>query len=167
MKKLLLSFLIVFAFSNGYCQGTNDVDYNKYTFEDPADFKSAEPDVVKLATVMLNSDITKAELDRLNAMQFLIKWMEGTPDYSFKIDKSYSLMGNDVQAQGLYMFALAKYRIENPTVTTDQAINTGVWKTIITTLESPGTNVKITSKLKKLLEANKKGELEAFLKKQK
>jgi len=163
MKQLLLTICFMFSIAGAKAQ-KNDVDYNKYPCKDAANCKAAEPDVLKVATILLDSEIDRAQLDRLNGSSFLLRWMEGTPDYKFLIDSNISLLGGDVDLTGIYFASLVKYTLENPALAEDNnAVKLGTWKLVANYVGNEAYNVKLTRKLKKLVEANNNNTLEKFL----
>lgn len=164
MRNFFLSIFILFTINSASAQ-VDANDFSKYTFSEESDYKAAEPDVLKTANLLLNSDITKAELTRLNATMFIINWMQGTPDYLFNIDDNVNLLGNDPVIGGLYYAASVKYVLENPANAKDKdAVKIGTWTNVANYVAKPEHNVKLTRKLKKLIEANSNGTLSTFLK---
>lgn len=57
------------------------------SFESPEDYQKAEPQILEAATYLLSTPVTSNRNNRNNAFQFIFKWMEGTPDYTFSLDK--------------------------------------------------------------------------------
>ena len=162
MKKLTL-FLSLWYFHSGYSQSLPNLDEIK--LEKPADYKTAEVIATQAATYLLSTPFEKNDLDRLKSLQFVIKWMSGTPDYSFTLDNVATkiLKGND-DLLGLYMACMTKYSLENKVSSTDAAeVKLNSIKMLLAYCENPDNNMRMTKALKKLSEANKKGELEKEL----
>ena len=65
----------------------------------------------------------KDNLDRLKSLQFIIKWMSGTPDYTFTLDNITSKVtkGND-DLLGIYMACMVKYCLENKASASDEKL---------------------------------------------
>lgn len=162
MKKIILA-LLLFSFSNSFSQ--NLPDYDNIKLEQAADYKTAEPSALQAANFLLSTPYEKNSLDRLKSLQFIIKWMSGTPDYSFTLDNVTGKVtkGND-ELLGLYMACMAKYCIENPSSSKDEKlVQLNSVKLLLSYCENANNNIKLTKTLKKLSEANQKGELEKEL----
>jgi hypothetical protein len=91
--------------------------------------------------------------------------MGGTPDYSFDLDKNViKYFEKDLDLMGVYMASLTSSAIQNKTVKDPKVLTMLAVKKLIAYASNSGNNVAMTGKLTKLLEADQKGELEAFLK---
>jgi hypothetical protein len=162
MKKLF-ALLPLFYFQTSFSQDLPDYDNIKLI--EKADYKVAEPAVIKAATYMLSTPYEKNDVNRLKSLQFIMKWMTGTPDYSFALDASVSKLtkGND-DLLGFYLATMTKYCLENPANAKDEKlVKLNAVKMLITYCDNPANNIKMTKQLKKLSEAMQKGELEQQL----
>src|SRR5688572_24522752 len=110
MRKLLLAILL-FSAINSYAQTLPNFD--EIRLDQATDYKNADNHVLTAATYLFSTPLEKNNIDRLKSLQFIIKWMTGTPDYTFTIDKVATdvTKGND-DLVGLYMAGMAKYCIE-------------------------------------------------------
>jgi hypothetical protein len=162
MKKLF-ALLPLFYFHTSFSQDLPD--YDNIKLEEKADYKLAEPAVIKAATFVLSYAYEKDNLNRLNSQLFIIKWMTGTPDYSFTLGGAISkLIKENKELLGIYMACMAKYCIENPANAKDEKlVNLNAIKMLITYCDNPENKIKMTKQLKKLSEAMQKGELEQQL----
>lgn len=91
--------------------------------------------------------------------------MSGTPDYLFTLDDVASkiIKAND-DLLGLYMACMAKYSVENKEAAKDpKLVKLNSIKLLLAYCENEANNMKMTKQLKKLSEANQKGELEKEL----
>lgn len=140
-------------------------DFDKIKLEKGSDYKDAEPAVLKAAAYVLTTPLKEKDSNRSKSLAFIIKWMSGTPDYTFAIDETATTMSKDNAAVlGLYLAAMTQYCLENPASATDQkAVELNAVKKVLTYCENPANNVVMTKQLKKFSEANKKGELEKEL----
>jgi len=162
MKKLLY-VLPLFFLSPAFAQTLPKFD--EIVLEQASDFKNAEVDVIKAANYMLTTPFDKDDVNRLKSLQFIIKWMSGTPNYSFALDDmAAKLMKGSDDLLGLYMVCMAKYCLENPASAKDlKAVKLNSIKLVLTYCENDANKMKMNKQLKKLSEANKKGELEKEL----
>lgn len=162
MKKLIFVTLLLVYFNSSFCQLPN---YDDIKLEQGPDYAAAEPSVTKAVDYILSKPLEKDDLDRLKSLQFLIKWMSGTPDFTFSLDESTSKLwkGND-DLLGVYMACMTKYCLENKANSKDEkVVKLNAVKLLLAYCENPDNKVKMTKPLKKLSEANQKGELEKEL----
>lgn len=162
MKKLIFAALLL-CFNNSFSQTLPDFDEIK--LDKGPDYQVAEPDVMKAADYILSTPFEKNDMNRLKSLQFIIKWMTGTPDYTFGLDETVSklMKGND-ELLGIYMACMTKYCLENKASSKDgKVVKLNSVKLLLAYCENPDNKMKMTKQLKKLSEANQKGELEKEL----
>lgn len=161
MKPLIFLFATMMLTSFGFAQQIPN--YEEVKLESPADYKAAEPMVLGAANFLFASPNDTSAPDRMKSTQFLIRWMSGTPDFSFGLDESTQILV-DANLLNMYMAALAKYCLENPANAKDaKLVKVSSWKLVLAYCDDPKNNVKLTRKLKKLSDANKNGTLEKNL----
>jgi hypothetical protein len=111
MKKLLiLSFLFVSVqvFSQDFDKIANT------TLKAKKNYKDAEPDVKKCADFLFKTPNKPETNNRKLATSFIVQWMSGTPDYSFKIDSNaMDLTKGNQKLFGMFMVALTKVSLDN------------------------------------------------------
>lgn len=162
MKKLFF-FLLLCCCSSTFAQSLPN--YDEISLSERGDYKVAEPSVLQAAGYILSTPFAKNDMDRLQSLRFLIKWMTGTPEYSFTLDgvAGKIIKGND-DLLGVYMACMTKYCLENPANAKDtKLVQLNSIKLLLQYCEDGKNNMKMTKQLKKLSEANKKGELEKEL----
>jgi len=160
MKKVFLALAVLFSV---YVNGQTVPDFELIKLEKTADYKAAEPFAFQTAVYMLSTPVSKDNSEnRLKSVQFLVKWMSGTPDYSFVMDGTTAKIGGDNKdIFGIYMAAMIKYSIDNKDVSKDaKQVKLNAITMLIDYCENKNNNVKMTKQLKKLAEARAKGELE-------
>jgi len=160
MKKLLVAIIVILFSTISFSQSS----YSDIKLEDKADFHSAEPSVLKATNYLFTTKYDKDDLERLYAIEFIMKWMGGTPDFNFELNEKFTKpFLHETDLLGLYMGAVAKYAIEHPDLAKDaNAINLNAVKLIINYSSKPSNNLKQTGELKKMADALKKGELEKY-----
>jgi len=162
MKKLIAPLLVL---SLNFCYSQALPDFDEIRLVTPDDFKEAESTVKQAADYMLSTPFDKNDLNRVKSLQFLIKWMSGTPDYSFTLDVVVDkiIKGSD-DMLGLYMACMTKFCFENKESSKDDdVVRVGSVKFLLEYCENESNTIKMTKQLRKLSEANKKGELEKEL----
>jgi hypothetical protein len=159
MKKFLFMLGSFFAL---YTNAQNI--YSEIKLDAKEDYKLAEPSVIKASNYLLTSKYDKEDLERLYAIEFIMRWMGGTPDFTFELDEKFSKpFLHETDLLGLYMGALAKYAIEHKEQAKDtKKLSLNAVKMVIEYSNKPANNLKQTGELKKMATALKKGELEKY-----
>lgn len=156
----VIAILLVFCLNNCFSQ-TLPADLESIRLEEKADYKAAEATATQTANYFLSVPYVKKEQNRVTAFRFLFKWMSGTPDYSFPIDKDVmDLIKGNEEILPYYMACMAKYGTENPQQAKDgKVLKLNALKLLLAYCEDEKNNLKMTKQLKKLSEANKNGDL--------
>ncbi|RYY34289.1 MAG: hypothetical protein EOP46_13870, partial [Sphingobacteriaceae bacterium] len=80
-------------------------------------FKLNEQLVLQTADYLLTTPVKENDIDRLKAVQFLMKWMEGTPDHTFTISEyPTKFFSYNVDLMSVYMASLCKSELEDKPV---------------------------------------------------
>ncbi|MBL7731131.1 MAG: hypothetical protein JNM88_08140 [Chitinophagaceae bacterium] len=164
MKKLFILLLAVMTFAKSFSQSLPN--YDEIRLDKKEDFNATANDAaLQAATYLLSTPMDANSIDRLKSLQYILKWMSGTPDYSFTLDEQATKFakGND-DLLGLYLAAMTKYVLENKQAAEDKdKIKLNAVKLIIAYAKDTKNNVKINKELKKVIEADEKGKLEEYL----
>lgn len=150
MKKLLV-LLILLTASTSFAQIYKDLPNE--TFLNKADYGNSEDQVLEVSKFILSNPIVKDNSDRLNAMQYLLKWMEGTPDYKFTIGETVmNLTGGDLDLMGIYFAAVSETAIQNKNSgKTEEQTNEEAITKFVTYAANKSNNVKPNKELKKAI----------------
>ncbi|MEI6948216.1 hypothetical protein V9K67_13550 [Paraflavisolibacter sp. H34] len=156
-------FLFVICFSLATASRAQS-GYASVKLEHKTDFKKAEEQVLHASHLLLSTKFDKDDLDRLYAIQFLMKWMEGTPDYSLNLEGKYAKpFADDPDILGLYMAALVQLAVESKGAPKDAAsLQLHAAKRVLQYAAVPANNLKLQGELKKMSAAHKKNELEKY-----
>lgn len=112
MKKIIFIALIALTSKISFAQNFSELANIELKSKESC--KSAESQVLSCANYLFNTPANQAELNRLNALKFIIKWMEATPNYAFVLgEKVMKLTNEDTDLLGLYMAAMSKVVLEN------------------------------------------------------
>ena len=161
MKKLLLIFILLIATSKLFAQ--NLPQFDQYKFDEKSEYKLADTAVLQTANFLLSTPIDQNIPVRLKAGQFVMRWMEGTPDYTFSLEQTpIKYLSGNVDLMLLYMTSMAKYALENKSNDVKVTTINGV-KILLGYVNNATNDVKIDKNLKKLSVENDKGNLENFL----
>jgi hypothetical protein len=165
MKGLI--FGLLFGLLSNISVAQNLPDFGAIKLEKREDFNStADNAALQASNFLLSTPLEKDNIDRLKSLQYIIRWMSGTPDYTFTLDEQATKFAkkND-DLLGLYMASMTKYVLENKPDAKDQnKIKLNAMKLIIAYAKDQKNNVKMNSELKKATEADDKGELATYLK---
>lgn len=162
MKKLAV-ILFALCFNAAFAQQLPNFDAVQLV--EKGDYLVAEPNVMQAANYILTTPFEKNDLNRLKSLRLIIKWMTGTPDFLFSLDETATKFskGND-ELMGIYMACMTKYCLENKASAKDaKLVELNAVKMLLAYCEDPKNNIRMTKQLRKLSEANQKGELEKEL----
>ncbi|MGC4039766.1 MAG: hypothetical protein QM710_02945 [Flavobacterium sp.] len=154
-KAFLLLFLLSCSFINA--------QYDAKKLQTKQDYTAANKQVLEASKYVLSVPYDESNQKRTEAVQYILKWMDGSPDYSFTIDADImdKVVAKDNGLLGIYMACMAKFCLENEAYANDSKIvKISAIKLIIAYAENPKNKVKMSKPLKKLADADKKGELE-------
>jgi hypothetical protein len=154
MKNVFFITLIVFVNIQVFSQ-----DYSKlpdYRFKDAKDYKTTENQVLECANYLFNTAYNTNELNRLSSIQYIMKWMEGTPDYTFTIgDNAMKLTKGNSNLLGLYFAAMAKVVLENKEIQmSNEDIDKKATDILVKYCGNPDNNIKPSKAIKKILKEN-------------
>lgn len=164
MKRLF--FVLVLVFVSAFSFAQNLPNYDAIKLEVKEDYNTAaETAALKAASFLLSTPNEKNSLDRLKSLQYLIKWMSGTPDYSFSLgDPVTKFAKKNEDLLGLYMAAMTKFVLENKADAKDEKkIKLNAVKMLIDYAKDENNKIKINGELKKAVEADNKGQLAEYL----
>src|SRR5690349_5019108 len=118
--KTMIAFFLLLAIPF-VSQGQDFSSLKSLEFKSKEDYKQHESTILEMSSYVLSVPIDNANTNRLIALQTIIKWMSGTPDYQFGIDAAVEpLMKKNDEIIGLYMAAMTKYSLSNKEMAADQ-----------------------------------------------
>lgn len=161
MKKLCLSLLVFFLVFLASAQNS----FSEIKLETESDYVSAEPEVLKAANYLFTTKYDNDDLERLYATQLVMKWMAGTPGFTFELDEKFTKpFMEEPELLNLYMAAMARFALHNRDKASDMnAIALNAIKAVLEYSSKSSNNLKQSGELKKMSAALKKGELEKYL----
>jgi len=163
MKKIALFFLLFFtSIYYSYSQELPNLKHIKLNKN--AHYKDAEPTALKVTTYLFETPINKKNSSRTEAGQFLIKWMNGTLDYTFFLgEKETNYFNTDSDLMLIYMAGLTKFTLENSTIKDQKELVLGAMRLVLPYLDKQEDKKSWSKELWQLNDANQKGKLEEFL----
>jgi hypothetical protein len=151
MKKIIFIALITLTSTMSFAQNFSELANSE--FKSKESFKSAESQVLTCANYLFTTPTNQAELNRLNAMKYIMKWMEGTPDYTFELgEKVLKLTNEDTNLLSLYMAAMSKVVLENTAgkLNSDEIYNQSE-KILVKYCAGADNKIKPSKKIKQLI----------------
>ncbi|MBU2525262.1 MAG: hypothetical protein KKC03_01490 [Bacteroidetes bacterium] len=151
MKNLLLILAVAMSFCSIHAQDFTALQAISMTA--PGDFKSAEPKVLAATNYLFTNPADLDKDKRLAATQFIMRWMEGTPDYTFAIDAdAMKLTEGSADLLGLYLAGMTKAVLEyNGEPLTDEEISKRAEALLVSYVADEKNNIKPNKTIKKLL----------------
>lgn len=156
MKKIIFIALITFTTTMSF--GQNFSELANAEFKSKESCKAAESQVLICANYLFSTPADQTELNRLNAIKYIMKWMEATPDYTFDIgEKAMKLTNGETDLLSLYMAAMSKAVIENTggKLSSDEMYNRAE-KTVVNYCANADNKIKPSKKIKQLLKETEK-----------
>lgn len=154
MKKTI--FLLLVTCVTFISNAQNFTQLADYEFESAESYKQEESKVLLCANYLFNNPADQAEFNRLTSIQFIMKWMTGTPDYTFEIgEEAMELTKGNTDLFGLYMAAMSKVVIDNEgEELTNDEIYTQAEAILVEYCSNPDNKMKPSKKIKKILKSN-------------
>lgn len=163
---LIINLLIIGFTTSLFAQDYSNLE--KVTLKDKSDYLENENLVKECSNYLLNSPIILIDndLNHLKAMQFVIRWMEGTPDYSFGLDDAIvKAAKSNSSLLGIYMASMLKYVLENKDKSGDaNEVKYNSFLTFIKYCEDSSKKVNQSKEIKKLIKAKNENTLKEYLK---
>jgi hypothetical protein len=152
-----ITFIIIITLFCNVSFGQNFSELANSEFESAESYKPAESQVLLCANYLFDNPTNESELNRLNSIQYIMKWMSGTPDYTFDIgEKAMELTKGNTDLLGLYMAAMSKVVIDNKGEKLSSGdIYIGAEKILVKYCSVSENKIKPSKKIKKLLKEAK------------
>ena len=149
MRKTILFLTTLTFFIAARSQELPDVSSIK--LDKKEDFNSnANNAALKVSVYLLTTPVQRDDANRALAQQFLIRWMKGTPEFYFNLDEDAAELAKRSDDLFLvFMAAMTKYVLENPTDAADQKkIKQNSVRMLIQYAKNPKNNVSLESDFK-------------------
>lgn len=161
MRKIIFAFLFLLSLG---LQGQELPNLKNIKLNKKASYKHAETTVSKVVDYLFQTPIDKKNKSRNNAGQFLVEWMNGTPDYVFYMEeKETSFFNTDSDLLLMYMAALARFSLAKPTEKDKKIQALGAMNLVLPYLYQQSDKKTWTKELWQLYDASENGKLKEFL----
>lgn len=161
MRNITFAFLFLFSLniSGQELPNLKNIKLNKKD-----NYKHTEPTVLKVVDYLFQTPIDKKNKSRSNAGQFLVDWMNGTPEHIFYLEeKETAFFNTNSDLLLMYMAALTKFSLENPTIKEKQQQALGAMNLVLPYLYEHSDKKTWTKELWQLYDAWKNGNLKEFV----
>ncbi len=155
MKKLLLLIALITICNLSSSQNFTELD--NYQFNTIESYNTEQNKVLNCANYLFENPVNKGEINRLISIQYIMKWMEGTPDYTFEIgEKAMELTNDNSDLLGLYLAAMSKVVLENEgEKLNSEEIYDEAERIIVEYCSNKENKLKPSKKIKKILKRRK------------
>lgn len=156
MKKTISTVLLLCTIGFVWAQDFSSLATIALTDADA--YKKAEPKVMECCDYLLSNSVKTEAANRQLAIQFIVKWMEGTPEYSFEIDETVMrLTSGSKELLPLYLAAMTKAALTNAVEPKSKAdLKKETINLFVDYCGNPDHGVKANKELKQLI-AERKG----------
>jgi len=164
MNRIILVALITIFGVSGYA--SNFSKLANIELNTSEQYAEAQEQVLDCCYYLLSTPCDKKDEDRGFATQFIIRWIQGTPEYSFEIEDVVTKMtAEKEELLSLYLTCYTKLTLEseNPYEEKNQIKQQSI-EAFLDYCGSSINKVRATKEMKKMLEARDQGQLEAYLK---
>lgn len=162
MRKELLLFFLLCSSLSSFAQAAPN--FKQIKLNKRAHYKDAEQTVINTINYLFATPIDEKNKARADAGQFLLKWMNGTPDYTFHLgEKETNYFNTDADLMLIYMAALTKFTLANKNIKEQKTLILGTMNIVLPYLNNQAFKKTWSVDLWQLTEAHQKGRLESFL----
>ncbi len=160
-----LTIIIVLFLDSILLWAQNEPQVNNHFIYDGEQIIQMEKQVLESCDFLLNTPVNKKDENRIIASQFMIKWMENTPDYSFSIDENvYKLIKGSTVMLNVYLASLVKATLDNVNpYENEKEVILNCINTFLDYCSAPKNKLKLNKGIKKMLEARDSGTLTDYL----
>lgn len=162
-------FFISLILLLGFTMVGNAQDYSKLKdieLKEKEDYVKAEDKILECSKYVLTTPMDDENTNRLNALQFMFRWMDGTPDYTFNLDETVGKLAQTSDALlGVYMACMCRYVLENKDkAKDDKDVKYNSVLLLIDYAQDPNNKVEITGELENLIRAKDEHRLKEYIK---
>ncbi len=149
MKKILITLTLLMC-ANLFAQDFSSLD--TYELKSSESYVKAEPKILECANYLFSHPVKENEVSRLQATQFILRWMEGAAQ-DFNIDtKVTDLVADNRDLFGLYLAGMSKVVVESgATVLSATEVHDKTTALLVAYCKNESNGVKPTKALKKLM----------------
>ena len=163
MKKALLTLPVIFMCMAAFAQNIPPVDGVR--METDQDYRNADSLVMQVSRYLLSIPLNNDNHTRLRTGLFLTRWMQGSPQFNVAPnDRVLKYIDSDVDLLSVYYAALCSFVLQYPSVTDSNTVTLNAAKELVAYMDKSSNHVILTRRLKKLCDADDKGELKNLLK---
>jgi len=166
MKTKFFVSVILFL---GFVMACDAQDYSNLKdieLKEKEDFSKVEDKILECSKYVLTTPMDDENTNRINALQFMFRWMDGTPDYTFTLDETVGKIAQTSDALlGVYMACMCRYVLENKDNAKDEKeVKYNSVLMLIDYARNPDNKVEITGEMENLIKAKDENRLKEYIK---
>lgn len=162
MRKGLLLIFLLCSILSSFAQVVPN--FKQIKLNKRVHYNDAEPAVISTISYLFNTPIDEKNKSRADAGQFLLKWMNGTPDYTFNLgEQETNYFNTDADLMLMYMAALTQFTLANEEIKDQKILVLGAMNIVLPYLNKQENKKTWSANLWQLTESHQKGRLESFL----
>lgn len=165
MKKIVFLFVVLIGSSKTFSQELPK--WEDIVLVQPSHYNAeAESAALAAANYILGTLPENGNTTRVRASAYLLRWISGTPDYAFEIQpEAAKLTYKNTWVLPVYLAAMSRYSMEHKKESKDlKKVQENALKGVAIYMRGFKKALKLNSTHKKFIEADEKGEVEAFMK---
>ncbi|WP_113662042.1 hypothetical protein [Pedobacter nanyangensis] len=164
MRKTLLLIFLFFPLQASFSFAQELPNLKNVKLNKRASYKHAESTVSKVVDYLFRTPMQKKNRDRNDAGNFLVDWMNGTPDYVFYLEeRETNFFSTNADFLLMYMAALTKFSLANPTEKGKQQQALGAMQLVLPYLYQESDKKTWPKELWQLYDASENGKLKEYL----
>lgn len=166
MKNTFFISAVICLASVMMCNAQDYSTLQDVELKDKADFAKAEDKILECTQYILTTPMDDENKNRIHAMQFILRWMEGTPDYTFTLDETVArLAQTSDEVLGVYMACMCRYVLKNKEkANDDKEVKYNSVLMLIDYAQDPDNEVEISGEMQNLIQAKKENRLKEYIK---
>jgi hypothetical protein len=161
---IIIGFFL--AIAQGPVAAQDYSELEKISLRSKTECAQNEKLVLECCDYLLESTINSIGEDKNHsgALQFILRWMEATPDYSFTLDETMiETTSSNPSLLGILLVSMSKYALENKTDDADD-VKYNSFLRFIEYCEDPDHKVNMSRELEELIKARNENSLKEYLK---
>lgn len=164
IKNVIMAAALLLVANGVYAQDFSNLD--NIQLKAGADYRNNDSVALNCANYLLNTPVDTFDVSHRNTFTFLMRWITGTPDYTFRVDADIAVKAAPTPAlMAVYMASIAKFALENKEQSKDaDAVKYNSFLIFIQYCENPNNHVQQTKEIKNLIKAKNDNTLKAYLK---
>ncbi|MEN8228314.1 MAG: hypothetical protein ABFS38_09190 [Bacteroidota bacterium] len=146
-------FVLCFLFASISLSAQDYSNLSQIELKKAEDYSLQESKVEESTDFILSQPYKINQQNKLYCIQYILKWMEGTPDHTFNIGEDFvNFCGNDTELSTVYLASLAKSAVDEGVMDkSSEGLSSNAKGVFLDYCEKPENKVKKNRAIKKAL----------------